>query len=781
MIFRFKRTSPAARAAEAAKLKEQGDALLGQGEFAAAAACYRRAIEAEPDLAKAHCNLAYALKELGQAGDAEKSAQRSLALDSQLADAHYLLATIAAEQGRHGEAEAGYHACIGLAPEFAQAWMAWCAMLIALQRHDEALHAATDGLAQLPDCAELHIFRGNLEFARERYGDAIASFRRALELLPDHPALLGNIGLAMLKAGMGDDAVAALRQAHAAHPEDYDTHCNLGNALEAAGKTEEALACYLAASARQPIGTRAWFHIGNIELGARRYESAARAYEAVLAQDAAHFGALFQLGYLHQELGHVDQTMGYLQRALEVEPNDGGATVNLGICLRKTKRYDEALAMFQAALERGQKQAEALDEIGIVHQELGNFAEAAAWHQRAAQAAQTSAARAQAYNNLGLAYQLQYQLDDAEAAFGQAIAADPQFVDAHTNLGMLYSWSLRNEEALRSFDLALQKDPAAALARDKRATVHLLRGELEQGWRDYEARWLAYEDGPRMESDRPHWLGDADVAGKTVVLYTEQGYGDNLQFVRYASLVAQLGATVWLLAPPALQTLFATVPGVARVFTSTADLPPYDYLCPLMSLPLAFKTTLDTIPAQLPYLNPAQERVALWRERLGPQSALRVGLVWAGNPHTSLPRVAVLDRRRSLHFDQISPLLAVPGLEFHSLQLGRDALAQMRGHAQVSDHSAMLGDFHDTAALIANLDLVIGVDTSVAHLAGAMGKPVWLLNRHNTCWRWLLARSDSPWYPSMRIFRQPAVGDWDNVIAETRAALHEFAQGHRGA
>jgi len=248
-----------------------------------------------------------------------------------------------------------------------------------------------------------------------------------------------------------------------------------------------------------------------------------------------------------------------------------------------------------------------------------------------------------------------------------------------------------------------------------------------------------------------------------------------LQFIRYAALIARRGAVVHVLVQDPLQTLVASCPGVAAVFAPGQALGQFGYHCALMSLPMLCQTELSNIPAATPYLAASTEKQQHWLERLGPRVGLRVGLVWAGNPAKGHGAAHAADRMRSLRFEQIATLLKVEGVEFYSLQLGAEAAAQLNNDPRVIDLTADLCDFEETAALISNLDLVISVDTSVVHLTGAVGKPVWVLNRYNSCWRWLSGRSDSPWYPTARLFRQPVLGDWASVIAEARGALSDLA------
>jgi hypothetical protein len=308
----------------------------------------------------------------------------------------------------------------------------------------------------------------------------------------------------------------------------------------------------------------------------------------------------------------------------------------------------------------------------------------------------------------------------------------------------------------------------------------LLRGEYAEGWREFEWRWRGgtAEEIKLRGFAEPQWQGE-DVAGKTLLLHAEQGFGDTLQFCRYASLVGATARVILEVQPP-LVRLCSGLAGVARVVARGEPPPAFDLHCPLMSLPLAVGTTLDTIPSGVPYLAADPELVVGWRERLAGLDGLRVGLVWAGSLRPE-PELSAIDRRRSITLAMMASLGEASGVSFISLQKGEPA-AQSANAAlglALHDFTANLQDFADTAALIEALDLVISVDTSVAHLAGALGKPIWLLNRFDTCWRWLLNRDDSPWYPQLRQFRQPSPGDWNSVMRAVRDALQRRAAGDR--
>jgi hypothetical protein len=277
------------------------------------------------------------------------------------------------------------------------------------------------------------------------------------------------------------------------------------------------------------------------------------------------------------------------------------------------------------------------------------------------------------------------------------------------------------------------------------------------------------------------WLGKESLAGKTILLHGEQGFGDMLQFCRYSTLLAELGATVILEVPGALKSLLAGADGVAVCVGPTDAMPEFDYHCPLMSLPLAFNSTLNTVPAQVPYLRGNAEKTLYWREKLGPRRKPRIGLVWSGGIRPREPHLWHVNRRRNISLATLAVLLR-PDMEFYSLQKGELAEAELREFAvgnshgsQLIDLTSELRDFSDTAALVANLDLVVTVDTAVAHLAAALGKPVWILNRFDACWRWLVDRSDSPWYPTVKLYRQHRHGDWQGVLRQVAADLEHIA------
>jgi hypothetical protein len=379
-------------------------------------------------------------------------------------------------------------------------------------------------------------------------------------------------------------------------------------------------------------------------------------------------------------------------------------------------------------------------------------------------------------SNLALALHRNSQSDEAEQVLRRLLEQHPDHYEAIVNLGVVLRDRGDWRRASEQFERGLAVQPGSAKLRFDLSLLRLAFGDFEAGWRDYELRWEA-NGAPRPgRPEIPLWQGEP-LAGKRLLLLAEQGFGDTLQFIRYAPMVAGLGGTVSLACPPQLSRLMRGVNGLASVVDDPAREPAVDFQLPLMSLPLRLGTRLDTIPADLPYLKPDPADQARWAERLAGPPGRRVGLVWAGAPRPELPSAHEIDRRRSLPLSVLAPLGTVPGIRLISLQMGPPAaqLANPPPGLVLENPMADVRDFADTAALVANLDLVIAADTAVAHVAGGLGKPVWVLSRFDGCWRWLTDRDDSPWYPGLRLFRQRAPADWAPVVADVASALGAFS------
>ncbi len=468
------------------------------------------------------------------------------------------------------------------------------------------------------------------------------------------------------------------------------------------------------------------------------------------------------LGIVLRNLGRHDEALQCFDRALALKPDNAIAHNNRGGTLADLKRHDEAIASFERAIAANARYAEAWYNLGNSQAALRGI-EVAITSYRKAIALEPDFT--DAHNNLGVALAERNAHEDAIACYRRAIALQPHFAEAYNNLGAAFGDLRRYDEAIAAYERSIAIDPDYADAHWNLALHRLLLGDFARGWVGYEWRWRQ-DQVARFKRDYPQplWRGNEPVAGKTMLLYAEQGLGDMLQFCRYASRVAALGATVLLEAPPALQSVLSGLDGVAQVIPQGTALPAFDIHCPITSLPLAFHTTAGTIPRDVPYLKAAATRVALWEQKLGKKTKPRVGLAWSGNV---LP-----DPNRSMTLAE-ALALSMDGVEIISLQKevrAADA-ALLASRPDIRHFGDTLQDFADTAALIESVDMVISIDTSVAHLAGAMGKPLWVLLPYSADWRWMVDRDDCLWYPSARLFRQTAIGDWAGVLQRVRAAL----------
>lgn len=448
---------------------------------------------------------------------------------------------------------------------------------------------------------------------------------------------------------------------------------------------------------------------------------------------------LFQQGNSLYRQGKPDKAADLYRRALELDPAHADALANLGCALRDLGNLEEAVLTLCAALELKPRGGEIYSNLGNTLKDMGRLTEAEAAC-RAAVALMPGSSVAKF--NLGCVLQDQRKFAEAESFYRTAIAAEPDYIRAHWNLG-----------------LAL-----------------LAQGRFKEGWAEHEWRARTQRSwSPALTFAEPAWRGE-DLAGKTLLIHREQGLGDNIQFARYAALAAAQGARVVMLTYPSLAGLLRTLPSVAEVVADGEPLPAFDLQTPILSLPHLFGTELSTVPAEIPYLCADPARATAWRERLAALPGLKVGLVWAGGTRPNDPDWARIDSRRSLFLAQFADIARLEGISLVSLQKG-EAAAQTKGFP-IADFTDEIEDFADTAALIEALDLVVSVDTAVAHLTGSLGKPVWILSRYDACWRWLDQRDDSPWYPTARLYRQREPLGWPDVLGRVRRDLDELVAPH---
>jgi tetratricopeptide (TPR) repeat protein len=493
------------------------------------------------------------------------------------------------------------------------------------------------------------------------------------------------------------------------------------------------------------------------------FDKAERLYTAVLHIHADNFDALHGLGLINYRRGRLDAALALIQAALKADLDRADGFSSLGLVFHALKQFERALKSYDEALRLAPGDTELLSRRGVALLELGRPREALENFERALAA---DPDHLEALGNRGNALIKLNRPVDALASYDKALTRAPDNAQLLTNRAAALRRLDRPHEAVMSARRALLSRPDFAQAKFVEGVARLTLGDFS-GWRGYEARWgVGFLASHRRSFTAPLWLGESSLDRKTILLHAEQGFGDTLQFVRYAPLLADRGASVIVEVQPELARLLAPLPGVAAVIARGKPLPRFDCHCPLLSLPLAFATELATIPAQTPYIAPADQDVALWRERL-PRRRPLIGLAWSGE------RSHDNDRNRSLRLETLLPLLRTPGVTFVSLQ--HDVRDEDAGLLQDQSAIVHIGDrfcdFADTAAAVSLLDAVISADTAVAHLAGAMGKPLLLLLPFGADFRWLRERDDSPWYPTARLFRQPEFGDWTSVIETLRREL----------
>jgi len=534
-------------------------------------------------------------------------------------------------------------------------------------------------------------------------------------------------------AGRMSEAELTCRQLVVTNPLDPDIWQFLGEVAFQNGDDVSAIRYFGQAVTLQPNHAAAQNGLGLAFLRQRRWYEAIASFQLALSADSSFAEAHRNLGDAYYDLRRLDDAAACYRRTLELRPDLAAAHYNLGAALKDQGKLDEAAVCFDRALELNPALVEARFNLGYVRQCQGKFEEAIACNY-------------------------------------QVLAQRPSFIEAYLNLGNVFLEQQKLDEAATSFRRAVELNPNSGDAHCQQSLVMLLKGDFQQGWREYEWRWKTADLRPR-HYDRPEWI-DQDLRGKRILLHAEQGLGDAIHFVRYASLVKSLGAVVFLECHKPLLKLFSCLRDIDRLVGHRDEPPEYDFHAPLLSLPARFNTTLDTVPARIPYLFADPQLVANWREALRNVPGFRIGINWRGG----MGRLA--KHQRNLPLGGFAKIAKLPGVTLVNLQRGaKQELAAASGDLPIVDLGEHVdqenGAFMDTAAIMQNLDLVITSDTSVAHLAGALGVSVWTALRFAADWRWLLDRGDSPWYPTMRLFRQKTPGEWNGVFEDICSALEE--------
>lgn len=527
------------------------------------------------------------------------------------------------------------------------------------------------------------------------------------------------------------------------------------------GRLEEASALYRKVLEIAPQEPNALTNLGTVALQQGRLAEGVALIEASLKVKPDQSNAVNNRGNALLSLGRMAEALEAFDHALRLDPRNAEAHSNRGVALSDLGRAEEAVAAYRRAVELRPGFLDALNGLGIVLESMGRSAEALAVYDEALQAAPQSW---ELHYNRGNALRGLNRPDEAVAAYERGLSIQPNVPGARANLGVALQALGRFDEAMAQWDLAIAQDPECNDAHWNKALLKLMRGDWREGWKEYEWRWRQPSFINTVKPEGPLWLGEVPLKGRRLLIVNEQGFGDTLQMMRYAPVAAKAGAAVLMIVEPPLFELAQTVGGVEQVLTGGEPVT-YDFWIPMMSLPLAFGTTPQTLPAEIPYIAADPSKVAVWSRRLGPKTRPRVGLVWSGRASHGN------DVNRSIPLGLLTPLLEADA-EFISLQTEyREADRAALAALPIRDVSAELQSFGDTAALLENLDLAITVDTSVAHLAGALGKAQIVLLPWVPDFRWGLGSDATPWYPKAKLVRQPARGDWASAIAEAKAQI----------
>jgi tetratricopeptide (TPR) repeat protein len=653
-----------------------------------------------------------------------------------------------------------------------------------------------------PGNADYHWLLAAAEFARGQIEPAANAYREAVRLQPDHAPYHNDLGVVLARLGHRDEAAACFREAIRLQPDFPDAHNNLGNYFRLAGRHDAAVACFREALRLRPAYAEAYNNLAIALKHQGKPAEAVAAYQEALRLKPAYPEAHHNLGILVASTGRHDAAVACFQQAIRLRPDyaeayanlagalsdlqrlpeaeatyreavrlrtdDARAHKNLGIALARQDKLDAAIACYLEALRLKPDYADAHNDLGIALARRNRFEEAEASYRRALEHRPDYA---EALNNRGNTLRNLGRFDEALASFDRALALKPNYVDAYNNRGITFAEQGRFDEAAASYTSCIKLRPTHADAHLNRALTWLRQGNFAQGWAEYE--WRLRKKGALSRPPvQPAWNG-YPPEGLRVLIVHEQGLGDSLHFIRYASLLKRLGATVIYEGPEKLFKILARTPGIDAFHPQGKEPPEHDVFAALLSLPGLMGTRVESVPVEVPYIHPDPDLVERWRGELAAYPGFKVGINWQGNPGYGG------DFHRSVPLRHYAPLARLPGVRLFSLQKNEGA-DQLKGFGEgpVIELGSRLdgatGAFMDTAAVLKNLDLFITSDTSVAHLAGALGVPVWVPLSAAPGWPWMWGREDSPWYPTMRLFRQEKLGDWPPVFERMARELSKL-------
>lgn len=700
--------------------------------------------------------------EQGHLVEAELAYQQLLNLDPDHADALHGLGLVRFQQNRTDEAESLLQRSIGNGP-VALVLANHASVLMALGRQDEALAQLDAALKVNPEHLRSLFLRAGMLSDKGRYVAALADCDHALEKHAPRIEILCKRAAVLAALHRYEEALDSCDRGLTIDRHSFEAFKQRGDVLRQCGRFGDAVEAYARALTISPDSYEALLEQGRVLLEMGRLDSALESFNGAIALHPNRPEALYASSLALERMRRYAQALARCERTLALVPNHVNALANRGNALAGLARYAEALDSYDASLALNTEVPETLCNRAEVLESLNRRLDALESCRRAIECDDTYIP---AWMAQGRVLQRLDRYEEALACFDRVLEIEQPSTEAMFQRGNTLRVMMRHDEALEAYNRVLDTDPGNIPAHFSKAFVFLTLGEFRKGWPEYEWRWKESQVGKSKRNyAQPLWLGDEPVEGRTVLLHAEQGLGDTIHFCRYASRVKALGAKVILEVQPALKTLLAEVEGVEEVVALGDPLPPFDLHCPLLSMGLVFQTEVKSIPSDVPYLQADPVRISKWTRKLGPGSRPRVGIVWSGNPkHLG-------DHARSIPFSSLVPLLS-DAFEWVSLQkVIREEEEPLVLNSTVRHFGDDIADFSDTAALVELMDLVISVDTSVAHLAGALNRPLWVLIPYLPDWRWLLERDDSPWYPSARLFRQPRAGEWNEVFERVRSEL----------
>jgi tetratricopeptide (TPR) repeat protein len=636
-------------------------------------------------------------------------------------------------------------------------------------QHAQAEHVALEMGRQQPASAEPWYLRGALYQVLGRHDEALACYQQALQRNATHEAVLNNLGVLLTQRKQYAQAAMVLREKVRLAPTQPEGYCNLANALAPQGLLEEACLCYRKALELKPDYADAMVNFGSYLLYNGQLDRAMPLLERAVRLQPGGWEARLNYGQALAARKEYDAALEQLEIALKLRPDHPDILTNLGFVHVERKEHGKAIQYLRECATKNPEHMPAFKQLGIACYHLGRLEEAVVFFRHFLS---RSPEHAEAHQNLGFVYTTMGDYTNALLHLQKAKQIDPSLMEAHNSIGILYGRQGMDAEALAAFDEALQLQPEHWDLHSNRAMILLRQKRFAEGWPEYEQRIKILPPSP---STRPQWQGE-DLTGKSILLTWEQGLGDTIHFIRYAPLLKQRGARVIAAVQKRLFPLLRSVAGIDEcVERDASPLPEHDVQAPLPSLPYR----LGTLDAPVPYLSADASLVDRWRDEIRSLSGVRVGIAWQGDPGF------MGDKHRSVPLRHFAALAAVPGVTLVSLQkhVGLEQIAANADRVPLVDLGPRLdndsGAFMDTAAVMQHLDLVITSDTSIVHLAGALGVPVWMAVSYAPDWRWFKDEATSPWYPTLRLFRQSRLDAWDDVFANIAQALQETASARR--